>query len=97
MPASRNRLVSPTLVHDLIDRQKQHTLCSDNMVTLQYLERQADKLPLHPLIFTTFAVPYKIAYLSFNPATRWARVAIWPVGVMAYLAALGRIGDPCMF
>lgn len=57
----------------------------------------ADKWPLVPLMLGSFGIPYLIAYLSFDPSTRWLRIALWPFSIFCYFAALGRIGDPRMY
>jgi hypothetical protein len=55
----------------------------------------ADQWPLVPLMLGSLGIPLLIAYLSFDPSTRWLRVGLWPISVVCYFAALGRIGDPC--
>jgi hypothetical protein len=52
------------------------------------------QLPLVPLILGSFAIPYLIAYLSFDPSTRWIRIGLWPLSVLCYVAGLGRVNEP---
>lgn len=54
----------------------------------------ADQWPLIPMMLGALGIPIYIAYLSFDPSTRWLRIALWPFSVFCYFAALGRIGDP---
>jgi hypothetical protein len=57
----------------------------------------ADQWPLVPLMLGALGIPILIAYLSFDPSTRWLRIGLWPFSVICYFASLGRIGDPCMY
>lgn len=51
------------------------------------------QLPLGPVVFGTAAIPYIITYLSFDPSSRWLRMVLWPVSLLCYASAVGRLGD----
>ena len=63
--------------------------------------REHDRLEAHmgrfnpsQLITTVFVVPYLIVLLAFFPNTRWIRICLWPVGVIALYYAAGCLNDP---
>lgn len=63
------------------------------MTVLDDWRRITDQWPLIPFIVGALAIPYLIAYLSFDPSTRWLRIGLWPMSVFCYFAALGRVND----
>lgn len=73
-----------------------HAHCHAAVMSLAELWIEgARQLPLAPLVVGAFVIPYIIAYLSFDPSTRWLRVGLWPLSVFCYAAGLGRVNEPC--
>jgi len=77
------------------DSRLKLTFDTGTMTVLDDWHHTTDQWPLAPFIFGALAIPYLIAYLSFDPSTRWLRIGLWPMSVFCYFAALGRVDDGC--
>lgn len=50
-------------------------------------------LPVAPAVVGAMAIPYVITYLSFDPSTKWLRIGLWPVSLLCWATALGRLDE----